>query len=48
LKQVVVNAFQFIIHLIGKPERKRHVGRHRNTCDDKVTIIIKETGCEDA
>jgi hypothetical protein len=32
--------------LVGKPERKRPLGRHRRRWEDNIKMDFKETGCE--
>jgi hypothetical protein len=31
--------------LVGKPEGKRPLGRHRNRCEDKTRMDLQEVGC---
>jgi hypothetical protein len=32
--------------LVGKPEGKRQLGRHRPRWDDNIKMDLKEVGCE--
>ena len=32
--------------LVGKPERKRPLGRHRRRWEDKIKMDLQEVGCE--
>jgi hypothetical protein len=31
--------------LVGKPERKRPLGRHRRRCEDNIKMDLQEVGC---
>jgi hypothetical protein len=33
--------------LVGKPERKRPLGRHRRRCEDNIKMDIQEVGFGD-